>query len=73
MKEIKIGDRVQIKGDTQDYILVDPDKIYKGEVIGKDGGQLLVRLDEPVVRGTVEFPEVNVPEANALLSEPRKG
>jgi len=73
MKEIKIGDRVQIKGDTQDYILVDPDKIYKGEVIGKDGGQLLVRLDEPVVRGTVEFPEVNVAETNALLSEPRKG
>lgn len=73
MREIRIGDRVHIKGDTQDYILVDPDKVYKGEVIGKDGGQLLVRLDEPVMRGTVEFPEVNVPETNALLSEPRKG
>jgi hypothetical protein len=73
MREIRIGDRVHIKGDTQDYILVDPDKVYEGEVVGKDGGQLLVRLDEPVMRGTVEFPEVNVPETNALLSEPGKG
>jgi len=73
MREIRVGDRVQIKGDTQDYILVDPDKVYKGKVIGKDGGQLLVKLDEPVMRGTVEFPEVSVPETNALLSEPRKG
>ncbi len=72
MREIKIGDRVQIKGDTQDYMLVDPDKVYKGEVIGKDGGQLLDKLDEPVIRGTVEFPEINVPETNAILSEPRK-
>ncbi|HMH42287.1 MAG TPA: hypothetical protein VK557_02280 [Pyrinomonadaceae bacterium] len=71
MREIRIGDRVHIKGDTQDYILVDPDKVYKGEVIGKDGGQLLVKLDEPVMRGTVEFPEVNVRETNALLSEPK--
>lgn len=71
MREIRIGDRVHIKGDTQDYILVDPDKVYKGEVIGKDGGQLLVKLDEPVVRGTVEFPEVNVRETNALLNEPK--
>jgi hypothetical protein len=73
MREIRVGDRIQIKGDTQDYILVDPDKVYKGKVIGKDGGQLLVKLDEPVRRGTVEFPEVSVPETNALLSEPRKG
>lgn len=73
MREVKIGDRVEIKGDTQDYILVDPDRIYKGEVIGKDGGQVLVKLDKPVMRGTVEFPEVSVPETNARLSEPRKG
>ena len=73
MREIRIGDRVQIKGDTQDYILVDPEKIYEGEVIGKDGGQLLVKLDEPVVRGTVKFPKVNVLETNAILSKPRKG
>jgi hypothetical protein len=73
MREITIGDRVHIKGDTQDYILVDPDKIYKGEVIGNDGGQLLVKLDEPVMRGTVEFAEVSVPETNARLIEPRKG
>jgi hypothetical protein len=73
MREITIGDRVHFKGDTQDYILVDPDKFYTGEVIGKDGGQLLVKLDEPVMRGTVEFPEVNVPEARARLSEPRNG
>jgi hypothetical protein len=73
MREIKIGDRVQIKGDTQDYILVDPDTVYKGEVIGIDGGQLLVKLDQPVMRGTVQFREVNVPKTNALLSEPRKG
>jgi len=64
-KEIKIGDRVRVKGDTQHYILVDPDKSYSGEVVGKEGGQVLVKLDRPVMRGTVEFREVSVPENNA--------
>jgi len=69
MREIRIGDGVEIRGDTQDYILVDPDTIYRGEVIGKEGGQLLVKLDKPVMRGTVEFREVSVPEGNARLSQ----
>jgi hypothetical protein len=61
MKEFKIGDRVQVKGDTQHYILADPDKAYDGEVIGTEPGQLLVRLNKPVTRGTVEFHEISVP------------
>jgi hypothetical protein len=69
MKEIKIGDRVGIRGATQSYILVDPDKVYRGEVIGKESGQLLVKLDQPVMRGTVEFREVNVPETDVSLSK----
>lgn len=69
MKEIKIGDRVSVRGDTQHFILVDPESHHKGKVIGKDGGQLLVSLDKPVVRGTVEFREVSVPENNASLSQ----
>ena len=73
MVEIKIGDRVEIPGNTQDYVLVDPDKIYKGEVIGKDDGELLVRLDKPVVRGTGELREVSVREKNARLSRAGKG
>ncbi|MEY2501999.1 MAG: hypothetical protein QOI07_2333 [Verrucomicrobiota bacterium] len=69
MKEIKIGDRVTVKGDTQHFILVNPDAHYEGKVIGKDGGQLLVSLEKPVTRGTVEFREVSVPEGNASLSD----
>ena len=68
MTEIKIGDRVSVKGDTQHYILVDPDRTYRGKVVGKDGGQLLVKLDRPVFRGSVEFHEVSVPEAKASLT-----
>jgi hypothetical protein len=69
MKNIKIGDRVKIKGDTQHFILVDPEKTYGGKVIGMDGGQLLVSLDKPVIRGTIEFREVSVPQTNVLLGE----
>lgn len=72
MKEIKIGDRVEIRGDTQSYILTDPNKVHKGEVIGKDDGQLLVRLDKPVVRGPGEFKEVTVQENSARLSQSEK-
>ena len=68
MKEIKIGDRVTVKGDTQHFILVNPDARYEGKVIGKDGGQLLVSLEKPVTRGTVEFREVSVPESNASVT-----
>ena len=60
MKEFKVGDRVQIKGNTQHYVLIAPDQIYDGEIIGKDSEQLLVRLNKPVIRGTVEFHEVSV-------------
>ena len=73
MSEVKIGDRVEIRGNTQDYILVDPDTIYTGKVIGKDGGQLLVKLDKPVMRGTVEFPKVTVPDTNARVSLSKEG
>jgi hypothetical protein len=69
MKEIRVGDRVGVKGDTQHYLLVDPDALYRGEVIGKNGGQLLVKLDKPVTRGTVEFREVTVPETQARLND----
>ena len=65
MSEIKIGDRVKVKGDTQHYILADPGESHLGEVIGKDAGQLLVKLDTPVKRGSVEFSEVSVPETKA--------
>ena len=68
MREIRIGDRVEIHGDTQDYILTDPNKIYLGEVIGLDNGQLLVRLDEPVVRGPGQFTEASVQKKNVRLS-----
>jgi hypothetical protein len=69
MAKIKIGDRVKVRGDTQSYILTDPEKIYAGEVIGKEEGQLLVRLDKPVKKGPGAFREVTVPESNAQLSE----
>lgn len=72
MREIRIGDRVQIKGNTQDYMLVDPDTIYEGEVIGKDGGQLLVRLNKPVIRGFGEFREVSVPETSVRLGQSKE-
>lgn len=62
---VKVGDRVILKGDTQDYILVDPTRTYSGEVIGKDDGQVFVRLDKPVRRGVNKFEEVAVPEHRA--------
>lgn len=65
--EIEIGDRVEITGDTQDYILTDPDKAYRGTVIGKENGQLLVRLEEPVTRGPGQFGEASVHEARARI------
>ncbi|MEA2338227.1 MAG: hypothetical protein QOE82_2234 [Thermoanaerobaculia bacterium] len=65
MAEIKIGDTIEVAGDTQDYILNDPDKTYRGTVLGKDNGQLLVRLDQPVVRGPGKFHEATVQEAHA--------
>jgi len=72
MSDIKIGDRVEIYGNTQSYILTDPNKRYTGEVVGKGDGELLVRLDEPVVRGPGQFREVSVSEREAKLipSEP---
>ncbi|HVF57921.1 MAG TPA: hypothetical protein VM934_17345 [Pyrinomonadaceae bacterium] len=73
MAEIKIGDKVEIPGDTQSYILVDPRKVYKGEVIGKDeSGQLLVRLDKAVERGGGKFREVTVHEKGARKSDAEK-
>ena len=74
MKQIKIGDRVEIPGDTQDYILIDPNKVYRGEVIARDDSDLLlVRLDKPVVRGPGEFQEVTVRESKVGLSYTDKG
>jgi hypothetical protein len=67
MPEIKIGDTVEIRGNTQDYILVDPNRVYVGKVVGKGDGQLIVRLDEPVVRGSGQFEEVSIDERNARL------
>lgn len=59
---IEVGDKVAVAGDTQDFILVDPAKSYRGKVIGRDGGSLLVELDEPVVRGTNRFTRATVLE-----------
>jgi hypothetical protein len=70
--EIKIGDRVEVLGDTQDFILKDPNRVYTGEVIGKYDGQLLVRLDEPIGQGPGAFREVGVQEKNARLMRRRK-
>ena len=67
VSEIKIGDRVEIPGDTQSYILVNPAEVYEGEVIGKEEGQLLVRLDSPVVRGPGQIREVSVHEKSVRL------
>jgi hypothetical protein len=60
MGQFHIGDRVEIRGDTQSYILVDPTKTYSGVVIGVEEGQLLVRLDEAVTRGPGQFRDVSV-------------
>jgi hypothetical protein len=62
--EIKVGDKVEVQGDTQDYILTDPEKTYSGKVLGLDNGQLLVQLDEPVVHGGGQFSEVTVLRKN---------
>jgi hypothetical protein len=70
--DIKVGDRVEILGDTQTYILKDPAKVYTGEVIGKEEGQLLVRLDKPVPTGNGSFREVSVPESSARPSRADK-
>ena len=72
MTEINVGDRVEIQGDTQDYILTDPNKTYLGVVIGQDSGQLLVRLDESVVRGPGQFSEVSVLKKNVRLAPPQR-
>jgi len=63
MPTIKVGDRVEVVGDTQDYILTEPNKVYVGNVIGREEGQLLVRLDQSVTRGSNQFREVSVPES----------
>jgi len=62
MPQIEIGDVVDIPGDTQNYILTNPEKTYRGRVVGKGDGELIVRLDEPVRRGPGEFSEVDVRE-----------
>ena len=68
MSEIKIGDHIEVTGNTQDYILKDPSRIYRGEVIGKESGQLLVRLEEPVIVGGGQFREASVMEAHARIA-----
>jgi len=72
MEQFRIGDRVEIKGDTQSYILIDPSRTYTGVVIGMGDGQLLVRLDEPVTRGPGQFQEVSVDANTARLVQPRQ-
>jgi hypothetical protein len=72
MSVINIGDRVEITGDTQNFIVKDPNRVYTGEVIGKYEGQLLVRLDEPIGQGAGAFREVSVQEKNARLTHLRK-
>ena len=71
MREIEIGDDVEVTGDTQDYILNDPARTYRGTVIGKDNGQLLLRLEEPVVLGPGQFREASVHEAKARILSPK--
>lgn len=68
MSEIKIGDRVEVPGDTQSYTLVDPKKVYTGEVIAESGDMVVVRLDKPVKRGPGKFKEVSVPKTSVRLS-----
>jgi hypothetical protein len=72
MVAIKIGDRVEITGDTQHFILKDPKRVYTGEVIGKYEGQLLIRLDEPIGHGPGAFRKVSVQESNARLTHLQK-
>ena len=72
MATINIGDRVEVIGDTQHFILKDPNRVYTGEVIGKYEGQLLVRLDEPIGQGPGAFREVGVQENNARLTHRKK-
>jgi hypothetical protein len=69
--EIKVGDRVEVLGDTQHFILKDPNRVYRGEVIGKSEGQLLVRLDEHIGQGPGAFREVSVQDSNARLTRSR--
>ena len=69
---VEVGDRVEFPGDTQDYILTEPEKIYRGQVIGKDNGQLLVRLEEPVTRGPGQFREASVLESRVKLAAKKK-
>ncbi|HXH37760.1 MAG TPA: hypothetical protein VNN08_03955 [Thermoanaerobaculia bacterium] len=71
MPEIKIGDDIEVTGDTQDYILNDPTRTYRGKVIGKDAGQLLLRLEEPVVLGTGQLREASVQESHARVVTPK--
>jgi len=71
MPQIEIGDIVDIPGDTQNYILTNPEKIYRGKVVGKGDGELIVRLDEPVRRGPGEFSEVDVREDRVRLVHSR--
>jgi hypothetical protein len=72
MKEIKVGDRVEIPGDTQSYTLVNEKKVYMGEVIEANDDMLVVRLDKPVVRGPGKFREVTVPKASVRLTHAKK-
>jgi len=72
MVRFRIGDRVEIRGDPQSYILIDPTKTYTGVVIGMGDGQLLVRLDEAVTRGPGQFREVSVDARTARLVCPPK-
>ena len=69
--EIKVGDRVEVLGDTQHFILKDSNRVYTGEVIGKYEGQLLVRLDEPIGQGPGAFRDVSVQASNARLTHSR--
>lgn len=67
MQKFNIGDRVEIRGNTQSYILIDPNQTYTGVVTGMGDGQLLVRLDQPVTRGPGQFQEVSVDAREARL------
>lgn len=67
MAEINIGDHIEVRGNTQDYILSDPEKVYRGKVIGKENGQLLVHLDEPVRLDPGPIHEASVFEKHAKL------
>jgi hypothetical protein len=71
-QEIRVGDHVEFSGDTQDYILTEPDKVYRGKVIGKEKGQLLVRLETPVTRGQGQFHEATVLESRVRAAAKKK-